>query len=283
MYEKRRAIHRKMIVHPELKAAVEDRLKAGWSPEQIAGRMRLERHPIRVSHETIYRFTCSKDGRAEQFYRHLPEHRRRRRPRGYQGAGGGRIVLPDEQIAARDEIRRTVAREALGRFAVGEEELIECCKFLAERWHAWSREGRPIAAAAYKIFLAEGVRLLQVHHGMSFDDINAIVGFQGGGGQRTLEIIWPDWAKEQTERLVATLKAQDLTKEHLEAFAAFLQTAFQDAIFHRLQSFERHAFEYGHARLAGMHSDLQGMSVAVEQAVRAMGGQGTQGAMGEFG
>ncbi len=32
MYEKRRAIHRKMIVHPELKAAIEDQLKAGWSP-----------------------------------------------------------------------------------------------------------------------------------------------------------------------------------------------------------------------------------------------------------
>lgn len=136
--------------------------------------------------------------------------------------------------------------------------------------------GSPDRSCCVQDFLAEGVRLLQVHHGMSFDDINAIVGFQGGGGQRTLEIIWPDWAKEQTERLVATLKAQDLTKEHLEAFAAFLQTAFQDAIFHRLQSFERHAFEYGHARLAGMHSDLQGMSVADEQAVRAMGGQGTQ-------
>ena len=83
-YEQRRAIHRKMIVHPELKAAIEDRLKAGWSPEQIAGRMRLERHPIRVSHETIYRFAYSKDGRDEQFYLHLPEHRRRRRPRGYR-------------------------------------------------------------------------------------------------------------------------------------------------------------------------------------------------------
>lgn len=46
--------------------------------------MRLERHPIRVSHETIYRFAYSKDGRNEQFYRHLPEHRRRRRPRGYR-------------------------------------------------------------------------------------------------------------------------------------------------------------------------------------------------------
>jgi len=84
MYERRRAIHRKMIGHPDLKAAIEDRLKAGWSPEQIAGRMRLERHPIRVSHETIYRFAYSKDGRDEQFYRHLPEHRKRRRPRGYR-------------------------------------------------------------------------------------------------------------------------------------------------------------------------------------------------------
>lgn len=73
-----------MIVYPELKEAIEDRLKAGWSAEQIAGRMRLERHPIRVSHETIYRFAYSKDGRDEQFYRHLPEHRIRRRPRGYR-------------------------------------------------------------------------------------------------------------------------------------------------------------------------------------------------------
>ena len=83
-YEQRRAIHRKMIIDPDLKAAIENRLKAGWSPEQIAGRMRLERHPIRVSHETIYRFAYSKDGREEQFYRHLPEHRRRRRLRGYR-------------------------------------------------------------------------------------------------------------------------------------------------------------------------------------------------------
>ena len=59
MAERRRAVHRKMVVHPTLKLAVVDRLKAGWSPEQIAGRMRLERHPVRVSHETIYRFAYS--------------------------------------------------------------------------------------------------------------------------------------------------------------------------------------------------------------------------------
>jgi IS30 family transposase len=81
-YEHRRAVHRKLIVNPDLKAAVEDRLKAGWSPEQIAGRMRLERHPIRISDETIYRFAYAKDGHAEAFYRHLPEHGKRRRPSG---------------------------------------------------------------------------------------------------------------------------------------------------------------------------------------------------------
>lgn len=91
MYKRRRAVHRKMIRHPQLKEAVEDRLKAGWSPEQIAGRMRFECHEVRVSHETIYRFAYSKDGRAEEFYRHLPEHRRRRRPRGHRRHNRTRI------------------------------------------------------------------------------------------------------------------------------------------------------------------------------------------------
>ena len=71
-YEKRRALHRKLIICPELMAAVRSGLDAGWSPEQIADRMRLERHPQRVSHETIYRYAYSKDGRAEQFYQHCP-------------------------------------------------------------------------------------------------------------------------------------------------------------------------------------------------------------------
>lgn len=84
MYERRRAVHRKLVIHLELKAAVEDALKSGWSPEQIAGRMRLEGHENRVSHETIYRFAYSKAGLEEAFYRHLPEHRRRRRPRSYR-------------------------------------------------------------------------------------------------------------------------------------------------------------------------------------------------------
>lgn len=94
-----------------------------------------------------------------------------------------------------------------------------------------------------------------------------------------LEVIWPDWHKEQIDRLVRTLRApdlSDLSEERLRAFGEFLRDEFQDAVFHRLRSFEKHAFEYDHATIAGMQSDLQGMSVAVEQAVRAMGGKGAQ-------
>ena len=38
-------------------------LRAGWMPEQIARRMRYERTPASVCHETIYRHIYSEDGR----------------------------------------------------------------------------------------------------------------------------------------------------------------------------------------------------------------------------
>ncbi|MGO4908799.1 IS30 family transposase [Pseudorhodobacter sp. W20_MBD10_FR17] len=102
-YEQRRAVHRKLIRYPELMAAVRDGFGAGWSPEQIAGRMRLENHPMRVSHETIYRYAYSKDGRAEKFYIHLPEHRHRRRPRGTRKHHGRRF-LDELAIAHRPSV-----------------------------------------------------------------------------------------------------------------------------------------------------------------------------------
>lgn len=102
-YEERRAVHRKLIRHPEIMAAVRSGFDAGWSPEQIAGRMRLERHPMRVSHETIYRYAYSKDGRAEKFYQHLPRHRRNRRPRGMR-KHHGRQFLDELAIKHRPDV-----------------------------------------------------------------------------------------------------------------------------------------------------------------------------------
>jgi len=52
----RRARRRKLIRLDKLRAHVIDRLKTGWTPEQIAGRLGYDGQPVRVSHETIYAY-----------------------------------------------------------------------------------------------------------------------------------------------------------------------------------------------------------------------------------
>jgi transposase, IS30 family len=86
---RRRQRRRKLAADDGLRARVVDRLKAGWSPQQIAGRLKREA-PDRpsVCHETIYRHVHGPEGRRDDLYRHLPKARRRRgarygrRPRG---------------------------------------------------------------------------------------------------------------------------------------------------------------------------------------------------------
>ena len=103
----------KLVRNPELRTAVIDRLKAGWSPEQIAGRLCYEHHSTRVCHETIYRYAYGKDGQAQELYRHLPEHRRRRRPRNMRGRRGPQ--LPD-RLALRHRPDVVKQREQFGHW-----------------------------------------------------------------------------------------------------------------------------------------------------------------------
>lgn len=72
---------RKLVRCPALLDAVIEGFEAGWSPEQIAGRMRLEKMPDTISHETIYSWVYSKDGQRENLARYLAGRRKKRRPR----------------------------------------------------------------------------------------------------------------------------------------------------------------------------------------------------------
>lgn len=58
-----------------------ERIKTGWTPEQISNRMIHERAPLRVCQETIYRYIYSKEGQREDLWWYLPTHRVARRPR----------------------------------------------------------------------------------------------------------------------------------------------------------------------------------------------------------
>ncbi|XUR32573.1 hypothetical protein ACQY74_000601 (plasmid) [Rhizobium leguminosarum bv. trifolii] len=102
MARERRAKLRKLARFAQLRQSVIERIMHGWSPQQIAGRLQLERHPISVSHETIYKFAYSSDGHAIKLWRHLQEHRARRRPRHARRRHGKRFT-PDVNILYRPD------------------------------------------------------------------------------------------------------------------------------------------------------------------------------------
>jgi len=99
----RRSRQRKLIRFAHLRQSVVDRISHGWSPQQIAGRMRLERHPISVSHETIYQFVYSAEGRKDGLWKHLPERRTKRRPR-HARRRHGRHFSPELSILHRPDV-----------------------------------------------------------------------------------------------------------------------------------------------------------------------------------
>lgn len=81
--KERRTRLRKLRRHPDLRDLVIEKLEAHWSPEQICGRLVSNGlSALRLCAETIYRFIYSKEDYGLQLYKHLPEMRRIRRPRG---------------------------------------------------------------------------------------------------------------------------------------------------------------------------------------------------------
>ena len=78
----------KLERNSDLREIVLARLKQGWSPEQVAGRLALENGRGIISHETIYRFIYAQLARSQDFsWRlYLP---RRKSKRGWRGRKGG--------------------------------------------------------------------------------------------------------------------------------------------------------------------------------------------------
>ncbi len=79
----RRARDRKLVKYPELCKRVIERIKDGWTPEQIGNRMIEEQAPLRVCQKTIYRYIYSKEGMRDDLWWYLPTHRVARRQRKF--------------------------------------------------------------------------------------------------------------------------------------------------------------------------------------------------------
>ncbi len=96
--------------HPELKSMVIEQLRDGWSPEVIAGRMRLKKSPFWVSHEAIYQFVYGDEGRKFGLFKHLLRARPRR---GMVGGRRPRSAIP-ERVSIHDRPAHIATREEFG-------------------------------------------------------------------------------------------------------------------------------------------------------------------------
>jgi IS30 family transposase len=92
-----------------LRAAVIERLASGWSPEQIAGRLRREQGRQVISYESIYRFIYAQLARTKDYSwrRYLPRGKNKRGCRGRKGGGSqnfieGRVSLAERPPDASD-------------------------------------------------------------------------------------------------------------------------------------------------------------------------------------
>lgn len=97
---------------PFLRGAVMERLKCGWSPEQIAGRLARENGRKLISYESIYRFIYAQMARTKDYSwrRYLPRGKSKRGFRGRKGGSSatfikGRVSLDERPPDAAD--RRT--------------------------------------------------------------------------------------------------------------------------------------------------------------------------------
>src|SRR3989344_814063 len=111
---------------PGLYGYVIDKLRCGWSPEQIAGRLKKHNHGVTViSYETIYRYIYSSKGRRESLREYLvrshkkrlPKHSRKAYNRGI--ANRVNISLRPEEINTRQTFGHWEADVVEGRFRSG--------------------------------------------------------------------------------------------------------------------------------------------------------------------
>jgi IS30 family transposase len=111
-YRARRWTGTKLDRNPALRDTVLTRLAAGWSPEQVAGRLAREAGKKVVSYETIYRFIDAQMRRTKDYRwrRYLPRGKAKRGWRGCKGGSPARLIALRCPISERPAVsndRRT--------------------------------------------------------------------------------------------------------------------------------------------------------------------------------
>jgi len=107
---------RNALKDPALYGFVVNKLRRGWSPEQIAGRLKRKQNKTVVCHETIYRYIyTTPDGRKQELWDYLPRHQRKRRLR--KGRGVRHPQIP-ERVSIHDRPDEVNRKKVFGHWEI---------------------------------------------------------------------------------------------------------------------------------------------------------------------
>ena len=104
----------KLTAQPALRALVREFLLRGWSPEQIAGRLRRECDRPVISHESIYRFIYQRTAQKDYWHRLLPRHQSRRGRLGLRG--GSSVDRLEHRVPIHDRPPQAADRSVPGHW-----------------------------------------------------------------------------------------------------------------------------------------------------------------------
>jgi IS30 family transposase len=110
-----RASRRGRLRDVHVRSYVEEKLKINWSPELIAGRIRLDLPGLRISHETIYQYIYHLElPERQEYIDHLARSHRRRRHRG-TGSGKRKSRIPN-RVPIADRPKAVGLRRQMGHW-----------------------------------------------------------------------------------------------------------------------------------------------------------------------
>ena len=99
--KRRKAGRKKVLDNPEIRDYVEEKVKLGWAPEIVSGRLRMDKSGCSVSHETIYQYVYDQSW---DLVGYLPRRHRWRQPKNRLRKTQGSRIPNRLSIDVRPEI-----------------------------------------------------------------------------------------------------------------------------------------------------------------------------------
>ena len=108
-----RSRRRHPLKDPVAYSYILEKLRQGWSPEQIAGRLKKESGQAIICHETIYRFIYDSDNQNKRLWEFLPRKQKSRREQN--GRSVHKVRIP-QRVSIHDRPEEVNSRSQFGHW-----------------------------------------------------------------------------------------------------------------------------------------------------------------------